>query len=647
MSIFRKIRKILFSFALLFFVLRLVGVIGVWIFGTLSFLLEALSLGLEVVLTMFGVISKKLEFVCPYCFESSKLNDIHFRCNNIDCKELMDDVQMTKYERGDITKPKKEKVWIEFRDKKTKNPKRLSLIPHSVDCPECNKTTTTTICPCCHNPIPKSTMEGRDIVIPVVGTRAAGKTHFLGVLMNELMNEVIVSFDGEMEFLDDESERRYEEIFGRHLYGADPQKIPQTQSSITSIENGAYRPIIFELSFTKRILFKKMKRYYNIVFFDTAGDDLRKLDEMRAVTKYIGKSSGIMFLLDPTKEQNFATEIHEKTAEGDITWRQAISSREIIRRVSELIRESQNITGKSKPLKVPVAAVLSKLDAFSRADLVDDGSTILEESPHRNSGVFEMADWSNVNTEVIGLLREKGVVSSISGLNKNYKDYSYFAVSALGLDNKVNNDGTFERRPNPHRIEDPFLWILKEKGIIKKKSSKRLEIKRIAKKIANWWRVGLSILQRFLVKIVVVLACLSVIVAGVFGIFANMNNFDNAASNYMIAANLQPDPNNLSGTETVFVNIVVEESGLGWGRQQISYTLQRNSGNHAGEIMEQGYVEVFLGYRFWGNRRVELFTYDFTFPNSYILRLYINDSPIMIRFNGTALQQVVLHGQRR
>ena len=64
------------------------------------------------------------------------------------------------------------------------------------------------------------------------------------------------------------------------------------------------------------------------------------------------------------------------------------------------------------------------------------------------------------------MLKEWGADSFMAQLDVNYTNYSYFAVSALGLGNNPRKDGGIEK-PRPHRIEDPFLWLLKENGVIK------------------------------------------------------------------------------------------------------------------------------------------------------------------------------------
>ena len=50
-------------------------------------------------------IKLKPTFICPFCFEENKIQDVQFRCTNKRCKQF-DDVEMTRYENGNISAPK-------------------------------------------------------------------------------------------------------------------------------------------------------------------------------------------------------------------------------------------------------------------------------------------------------------------------------------------------------------------------------------------------------------------------------------------------------------------------------------------------------------------------------------------------------------
>ncbi len=397
----------------------------------------------------------KQTFICPFCFEEHKISNVQFRCTNRRCKDV-EDIELTRYENGDISIPKMGKPTFRVASKGMS-------IPKSAKCPECGSSTYAVVCPSCHNKLPESTLLGKDMIISVVGSRDTGKSHFVGVIINELIERISVKYGGAMEGFDD-TMSRYKAGAYQKLY-MDMQKLDLTKSSVQDVNNGAYRPLIFTLKLKHKALFKEQIDSFTLVFFDTAGEDLNDEDTMSTVNKYICKSAGIIFLLDPMQFPAVRNQLDESTVSraSSVDWKQATRSDDIMSRVSKLIRNDKKMKSETK-IDIPVAAVFSKFDAI--APLIPEGSTVLETSPHCNEKVFDMSDWHNVDSEIRSLLVEWGAESFISQVDVNYTNYSYFAVSALGMDNNPKEDRRIDR-PRPHRIEDPLLWILKENGVIK------------------------------------------------------------------------------------------------------------------------------------------------------------------------------------
>lgn len=397
----------------------------------------------------------KQTFICPFCFEEHKISDVQFRCTNRRCKDV-EDIELTRYENGDISIPKMGKPTFKMQTKGF-------TIPKSAKCPECGSSTYAVVCPSCHNKLPESTLLGKDMIISVVGSRDTGKSHFVGVIINELIERISVKFGGAMEGFDD-AMARYKAGAYQKLY-MDMQKLDLTKSSVQDVNNGAYRPLIFTLKLKHKGLFKEQIDSFTLVFFDTAGEDLNDEDTMSTVNKYICKSAGIIFLLDPMQFPAVRNQLDGNIVSraSSVDWKQTTRADDIMSRVSKLIRNDKKMKSETK-INIPVAAVFSKFDAI--APLIPDGSTILETSPHCNEKVFDMADQHNVDNEIRSLLVEWGAEYFISQVDVNYTNYSYFAVSALGMDNNPREDRRIDK-PRPHRIEDPLLWILKENGVIK------------------------------------------------------------------------------------------------------------------------------------------------------------------------------------
>lgn len=400
----------------------------------------------------------KTTYICPYCFEKQKLSQVEFRCTNKRCKDF-DDIQMTKYENGNLKMPKQGKRTF------TVSTKNIFAVPPSSKCPECSNVTYKHICGFCHNELPESTLTGKDMIISVVGSRATGKSHFVGVIIKELRDRMAVSYGGSLEGFAD-SYQRWQNSFGNSLYN-NHMKLELTQSSVQNVENGAYKPLIFKMKLKRKVLFKEVIESFTFVFFDTAGEDLNDEDTMSTVNKYICQSAGIIFLLDPMQIPAVVSQLDESTVKraAAIDYRQAAKSDDIMTRVSKLIRNDKKMSDTAK-INIPVAAVFSKFDAIE--SIVPKDCTVLNPSPHCGEKLFNMSDWHNVNSEILALLHEWDASAFISQLETNYSNFSYFAVSALGLNNNPDLSGKIQS-PRPHRIEDPFLWILKENDVIKSK----------------------------------------------------------------------------------------------------------------------------------------------------------------------------------
>ncbi len=395
--------------------------------------------------------ASKTTFICPYCFTKTKLSEVKFRCTNKRCGDV-NDMEMTMYEQGDLNMPKQGKRTFTV---KSKNPMK---VPASAQCPDCSNKTHKHICPHCHNILPESSITGKDMIISIVGSRGTGKSHFVGVIIKELRDRIAVAFGGSLEGFDD-SLQRWQENFGERLYNTN-EKLDLTQSSLT----GSNRPMIFKLKLPKKTFLKTDIDCFTFVFFDTAGEDLNEEDKMTTETKYIANSAGIIILLDPMQIQSVANQLDENVVKraSAIDAKSVSDADQIMTRVSNLIRNNLNMP-ENKKIDIPVAAVFSKYDAI--VDIVPEGFVVTDASPHCVEKKFNEGDWHNVNTSIKGLLDKWGETSFTASLENNYSSYSFFAASALGLENNPTIDGRIQK-PRPHRIEDPLLWLLKENKVI-------------------------------------------------------------------------------------------------------------------------------------------------------------------------------------
>lgn len=377
-------------------------------------------------------------FLCPYCFKTSKLSQVQIQCTDPHCDKGRP------FLRGSSI------VWD------------ARGLPVSARC-ACGHTSNLVVCPQCHHHLPESTLAGEDMIISVVGSRDTGKTHFISVIINELIGRIIPAFGGSFEGFDDTMER-YTRLYKDRLYGQEPMRLDGTGSFRNNVK-GEDLPLIYTLKLRREGPLGRGKkvRLFTLVFFDSAGEDLQSSEEtMRKLNRYICKSKGIIFLIDPLKIPAVRAQLDEREV-GRASSGERYQPDDILVRVSDLIRGDKRLRGSDK-IEVPVSVVFSKFDVIE--PIIPRGCTILEPSPHCEEGVFDLSDWHNVDAEVQGLLQTWGAESFLRQLEMNYESWSCFTVSALGMHNNPGSDGRIDR-PRPHRIEDPLLWLLVKQKVIR------------------------------------------------------------------------------------------------------------------------------------------------------------------------------------
>lgn len=399
----------------------------------------------------------KLSYLCPYCFTEHKIYDVEFRCKNLRCKPKPDLLQGSYYGKSPELRP------ICFPA-----PKESSYyMPEIGICPECHEQTATRVCPSCHNTLPATIDINNEMIISIIGSRDSGKSSYMGVLIHELKQRIAIGLNGAANFMDKDSSSEYERRFGQYLYpttpGTTPRRIPQTKMNLVGKSVvGANRPILCDFKLEKKSFFNQITIPYTLVFFDTAGEVFDDEEAMFTIAKYIGKSQGIIFLLDPFQIPKVRGSLSSAVVYGASNVKAGTVSpaAEIVLRVANLIR-AQNSISEKKKITIPVVAAFSKLDAIK--EILPPGSWLLRESQHLESNSYVEQDGWNVKEEMLGLLHEWGEQEFLKHLELNYSKFQLGAFSALG--NNPDVKGRIQA-PRPHRIEDALLWILKEQEII-------------------------------------------------------------------------------------------------------------------------------------------------------------------------------------
>lgn len=374
---------------------------------------------------------------CPYCFQQFLLRKAELRCTNKKCTgQAVDRIRADRWE--DTTR----------MGKVLPSP---GVFAKQGTCDACGRHTYRRICPRCHVELPASVGQCPNRIFAVIGAKEAGKSHYIAVLINELIKRVCPPMHVSMEPLDDQTMTRYRDQFYDPLI-CKLQLLEATKSGLVSNPF----PLVYSLkqSGTNVLGQPVIRRTTTLVFFDTAGEDLNSDDTMSSVSNYIGWADGIIVLLDPLQLPTVRNQLGMKP---DDSPQINTETTDILTRTSKLIRNVRGLADDSI-IKVPLAVAFSKFDAVQR--LVDPQMQ-LNRSPNHQGG-FDVEDAAAVNDEMQSLLVSWDGEGLISQATTSFRYVNFFGLSALG----ESPIGTKVPRILPHRVAEPFLWMLHHHGFL-------------------------------------------------------------------------------------------------------------------------------------------------------------------------------------
>lgn len=389
----------------------------------------------------------KKKYICPFCFDDNDLYEVKFRCAN-DPKKCPPVPDAVYADHRNIKSPPPMRKVIEL-PKPVNGKERLKSLkmPREASCPHCNMKTSVRICSTCHSELPYTIGDYKDLIFAVIGTKEAGKSHYISVLINKIKNDIGDGFDANLLPLNDETIQRYRRDFYNPVF-LNKETIKATDSART--DNTVKIPLVNTLSFMGKGLFsqKKIKSVATIVFFDTAGEDLDAEDVLATENKYIYNSSGIILLLDPLQLPDVRTQLPPGTPLPKIN----SEIEDIIPRTASLIRRAKKMK-QDQLIDIPIALAFSKIDAL--APILPPSSSLTFPSKHVSS--FDIGEFETVNSEMESMIREWKGAGLIKQISHNFKEHAYFGLTALGCNPHDTQQITKLR---PHRVEDPFLWLL-------------------------------------------------------------------------------------------------------------------------------------------------------------------------------------------
>jgi hypothetical protein len=379
-----------------------------------------------ILLGLFGIVLGTLKirakmrekFTCPYCFAVHTITDCWLKCSTDNCK-------------FGISKDKDGWIALEYK-KRCLNCKEEALFLF------CNKT----------KEIPIEFLSMKSLPIALLGAKSSGKSHYIGVLINEIRKKMTVPFNCSLSMIS--NEKAYEEGYYRPLY-------KEGKTVLATAVDAEITPLIFSLKFMDA-----KSRFINkvaLTFYDTAGENLDKKSEMHKYNRYISKNAhGLILLLDPLQIPKIRKELSDKDFNALPPENTEIYK--VLSNIIDAIRDVKKIKGQ---IHIPLALVFTKIDVLEQYNILPKNSFLRNESKHIEYGAFVNSYEETTHTHIEDLIG-KWLDYEIMGYIGQFKKYSFFGVSALG----GNPNGTdIDGEIRPRRVLDPLLWLLAENKYIK------------------------------------------------------------------------------------------------------------------------------------------------------------------------------------
>ena len=368
------------------------------------------------------------KFTCPYCCAEHDItdSDLGLKCS---CNAMWNPCK--------FGIPKDKDGWIALAyKKKCVNCKEaaIQLYCHHADSRE----------------IPVELLSVKSLPVVLLGISYAGKSVYLGVLVNEIRQKMAGLFNCSFSMIRNAKDE-YDELFYNRLY----KHGHMVNKTMCGLE---VPPLLFRLIFMN--MKNKIINKAALSFYDTMGEILTDEDMLYRSNRYITNAQGIFLFLDPLQIPNIRKKL---IADGYKITPPQNDIYDVLMSIVNLIRNvSKNTNG---PIQIPLALVLTKIDLLEQYNILPKDSCLREESEHIKRGAFLKPDFEETNIQVRDLI-DNWLDTNLMEYITQFKQYSFFGVSSLGSDtddkNKIDSKGIL-----PRRVLDPFLWLLAIKGYIK------------------------------------------------------------------------------------------------------------------------------------------------------------------------------------
>ncbi len=387
---------------------------------------------------------------CPFCFSVVDTSQLAYQCSgrvsgDKRCEPAEDDARILRTGSHSLSCPTFTVTGV----------KRNTL----VSCTQCGGPAKKRACSICHTAVPDSFVDSDSPMLGIVGSKGSGKTVLMTVLAKQLRDSIGKRFGAAVRFATDnpdgfEGVIDYTNSRENSMYVEG--KLP---SGTESNAKERRRPVVMMWQSENRNRFGLSKlRSTTLSFIDSAGEDFNRLDSAFSL-EYLMVCSGLMVALDPFALPGARASV--SLAAGATDRSSDSNPLQVIERITEILRTEHGVK-KNKKIKIPLAVVFTKIDAFfpvlERSNPVMAASTSI--------GAYDEVDGQNVHEHMRAQLSKWDADQIDLHLQLNYDRFRFFGVSALGAEPVYSEDRIAPGGVRPHRVEDPILWLLSKLGAV-------------------------------------------------------------------------------------------------------------------------------------------------------------------------------------
>ena len=387
--------------------------------------------------------------VCPFCFRKIDSSHLAYQCagrGNVDCVKEEDEA------RKRLTGSALES-YPTFMPAAGRN--------GSTDCPKCGGPGKRRACPECHTALPIDFVGSKSPMIGLVGAKGSGKTVLMTVLVKQLREVVGLRFGADIRIATDNPDGMqglsdYQASREVPLYSDRTLPVGTSQQGSAGRQRATPVVLRWRQEAARRVGGSALRSTV-LSFVDTAGEDLNDLGTAFTL-EYISVCDALIIALDPFALPGARARLNLPEAAIQVADDVPL---DVVSRITELLRTEGKIKNKKK-ISLPVAIVFTKIDAFYPT--LDRQNPIMATA----SGLpaYQNADGQAVHEHMVALLHEWRAADIDTHMRLNYTNYRYFGISALGAEPDYGSGIVAAGGVQPHRVEDPVLWLLARSGTV-------------------------------------------------------------------------------------------------------------------------------------------------------------------------------------